>query len=80
VRHVPVSAVLAITVDHPGPAQQDRRLQRPTCRGLRRGEYCGLRWATVDLDRGLLFVKRQRTTAGDETVEGGPKTAEAEDG
>ncbi|MCY1141581.1 tyrosine-type recombinase/integrase [Actinoplanes sp. Pm04-4] len=44
-------------------------------RGLRRGELCGLRWAAVDLDRGLLFVERQRTTAGHEVVEGDPKTA-----
>ncbi|WP_328463422.1 site-specific integrase [Actinoplanes sp. NBC_00393] len=44
-------------------------------RGLRRGELCGLRWAAVDLDRGLLFVERQRTTAGYTVVEGDPKTA-----
>ncbi len=44
-------------------------------RGLRRGELCGLRWAAVDLDRGLLFVERQRTTAGYQIVEGDPKTA-----
>ncbi|WP_328463404.1 site-specific integrase [Actinoplanes sp. NBC_00393] len=44
-------------------------------RGLRRGELCGLRWAAVDLDRGLLFVERQRTTAGYQVVEGDPKTA-----
>ncbi|MDR7279915.1 tyrosine-type recombinase/integrase [Catenuloplanes atrovinosus] len=44
-------------------------------RGLRRGELCGLRWAAVDLDRGLLFVERQRTTAGYDVVEGDPKTA-----
>jgi integrase len=43
-------------------------------RGLRRGELCGLRWAAVDLDRGLLFVERQRTTAGYDVVEGDPKT------
>ncbi|GAA4973261.1 tyrosine-type recombinase/integrase [Actinoplanes utahensis] len=44
-------------------------------RGLRRGELCGLRWAAVDLDRGLLFVERQRTTAGYTVVEGERKTA-----
>jgi integrase len=44
-------------------------------RGLRRGELCGLRWAAVDLDRGLLLVERQRTTAGYTVVEGDPKTA-----
>ncbi len=44
-------------------------------RGLRRGELCGLRWAAIDLDRGLLFVERQRTTVGYTVVEGEPKTA-----
>jgi len=44
-------------------------------RGLRCGELCGLRWAAVDLDRGLLFVERQRTTASYTVVEGEPKTA-----
>jgi len=44
-------------------------------RGLRRGELCGLRWAAVDLDRGLLMVERNRTTAGYQVVEGEPKTA-----
>ncbi|MCY1141592.1 site-specific integrase [Actinoplanes sp. Pm04-4] len=34
-----------------------------------------LRWAAVDLDRGLLFVERNHTTAGHEIVEGDPKTA-----
>jgi site-specific recombinase XerD len=44
-------------------------------RGLRRGEACGLRWSDVDLDAGLLFVVRNRTTAGYEVFEGDPKTA-----
>jgi integrase len=44
-------------------------------RGLRRGELCGLRWAAVDLDGGLLFVERNRTTVGYQVVEGDPKTA-----
>lgn len=44
-------------------------------RGLRRGELCGLRWAAIDLDRGLLFVERSRTTVGYQVVEGEPKTA-----
>jgi hypothetical protein len=46
-------------------------------RGLRRGELCGLKWAAVALERGLLFVERQRTTAGYDVVEGDPKTAAA---
>jgi integrase len=44
-------------------------------RGLRRGEACGLRWTEVDLDHGLLFIVRNRTTAGYQVVEGEPKTA-----
>jgi integrase len=44
-------------------------------RGLRRGEACGLRWSEVDLDRGILFVVRNRTTVGYRVVEGPPKTA-----
>jgi integrase len=41
-------------------------------RGLRRGELCSLRWAAVDLDRGLLIVERNHTTAGYQVVEGEP--------
>jgi integrase len=44
-------------------------------RGLRRGEACGLRWTDIDLDHRLLFIVRNRTTAGYQVVEGPPKTA-----
>jgi len=44
-------------------------------RGLRRGEACGLRWTEVDLDNGLQFICRNRTTAGYQVVECAPKTA-----
>jgi integrase len=44
-------------------------------RGLRRGEACGLRWCEVDLDHGVLFIVRNRTTAGYQVIEGDPKTA-----
>ncbi|GIJ64781.1 site-specific integrase [Virgisporangium aurantiacum] len=44
-------------------------------RGLRRGEACGLRWSELDLDHGVLFVVRNRTTAGYQVIEGEPKTA-----
>ena len=44
-------------------------------RGLRLGEVCGLRWTEVDLERGVLYVERNRTTAGYQIVEGDPKTA-----
>jgi integrase len=43
-------------------------------RGLRRGEACGLRWSEVDLDHGVLFIVRNRTTAGYQVIEGPPKT------
>jgi integrase len=43
-------------------------------RGLRRGEMCGLRWTDIDIDRGVLTIERNRTTAGYEIVEGDPKT------
>ncbi|MEV7228565.1 site-specific integrase [Polymorphospora sp. NPDC051019] len=43
-------------------------------RGLRRGEGCGLRWTEIDLDHGVLYVERNRTTAGYQVVEGDPKT------
>ncbi|XVU30696.1 tyrosine-type recombinase/integrase [Actinoplanes sp. CA-054009] len=43
-------------------------------RGLRRGELCGLRWADIDLDRAVLTIERNRTTAGYQIVEGQPKT------
>jgi integrase len=43
-------------------------------RGLRRGEACGLRWSELDLEHGVLFVVRNRTTAGYQVIEGEPKT------
>ena len=44
-------------------------------RDLRRGEACGLRWSDIDLDRGVLYIVRNRTTAGYQIIEGPPKTA-----
>jgi integrase len=44
-------------------------------RGLRRGEVCGLRWTEINLDDGVLYVERNRTTAGYQVIEGDPKTA-----
>jgi len=43
-------------------------------RGLRRGEACGLRWSDVDLDHGVAYITRNRTTAGYQVIEGDPKT------
>lgn len=46
--------------------------------GLRRGELLGLHWADVDLAKGCLYVRRNRTLAGTEVVETTPKTASSE--
>ena len=44
------------------------------CAGCARCEACGLRWSEVDLDWGVLYIVRNRTTAGYRVVEGPPKT------
>ena len=47
--------------------------------GLRRGEACGLRWADVDLERGVIVVRSQLVDVGGRAVEGKPKTRSGED-
>lgn len=42
--------------------------------GMRRSEVLGLRWSTINLDTGMLSVRRGRVAVGSETVEGGPKS------
>ena len=49
--------------------------------GMRRGEVCGLRWADVDLDAGVVTVRQTRTSSADlvvgtgtHVVVGEPKT------
>lgn len=42
--------------------------------GLRRGEALGLRWEDVDLERGCLHVRRNRTVADGRPLEQAPKT------
>jgi integrase len=42
--------------------------------GMRRGELCGLPWANVDLDAGVIHVTTARIQVGWEVVEGEPKT------
>jgi integrase len=42
--------------------------------GARRGEACGLRWASVDLDARLVTIKANRVHAGRRVVEGTTKT------
>lgn len=45
--------------------------------GLRRSEILGLRWRDVDLQTGLLSVRRVRTTVGSRIVEKAPKTSDS---
>lgn len=46
-------------------------------RGLRRGELLGLKWEDIDLERGVLHVRRQRTQVGTRLQEGPPKTKQS---
>lgn len=45
-----------------------------SCYGLRRSEVVGLRWNAVNLDTGMLSVRRGRVAVGGEAVEGDPKS------
>jgi integrase len=47
-------------------------------RGARRGELCGLRWASADLDAGVLVVDRTILELDGHLVEGKPKTKAGE--
>ena len=47
--------------------------------GLRRGEACALRWAGVDLERGVIVVRAQLVEVRGQVVEGKPKTRSGED-
>lgn len=42
--------------------------------GLRHGEALGLRWADLDLDAGIITVRRTRSVVGGRMEEGPPKT------
>lgn len=42
--------------------------------GLRRGEVCGLQWSDIDLDLGVLRVRRALVVSGQRVIEGEPKT------
>lgn len=44
-------------------------------RGLRRGELCGLRWADVDLEGGVVRINRTRVLVDGKPVDSLPKTA-----
>jgi integrase len=41
---------------------------------MRRGELCGLRWSSVDLDAAVLLVEHTRTSLGGKVVEGTGKS------
>ena len=43
--------------------------------GLRRSELAGLQWGVLDLERGVLSVKRARTHVDGKTITKGPKSA-----
>ncbi len=47
------------------------------CLGLRRSEILGLRWRDVDLQTGLLSIRRVRTTVGYRIIEKAPKTSDS---
>jgi integrase len=47
--------------------------------GLRRGEACALRWADIDLQRGVIVVRSQLVEVRGRPVEGKPKTRSGED-
>ncbi|MDA8045714.1 MAG: tyrosine-type recombinase/integrase [Actinomycetota bacterium] len=46
--------------------------------GMRRGELCGLRWDDVDIDEGLITVRRARVMVHGVATETGPKTSAGE--
>lgn len=45
-----------------------------SCYGLRRSEVLGLRWTAINLDTGVLAVRRSRVAVGSAVVEGDPKS------
>jgi integrase len=46
--------------------------------GLRRGELCGLRWADVDLEVGVIRIRNNRVDVAGTIFEGRPKTKSGE--
>lgn len=46
--------------------------------GMRRGELHGLRWDDIDLDAGIIWIRRQRTEVRSEMLELAPKTEGSE--
>lgn len=66
------AAYLAALADHP----HGLALSLALILGLRRGEICGLRWADIDFDAGVLHVRNQRVRlATGEIIDAPPKSA-----
>ena len=54
---------------------QDLALSLALFAGLRRGEICGLQWADVDLQHGVLHIRRQRQRVAGQLIVQTPKSA-----
>lgn len=54
--------------------RQDLALSLALFAGLRRGEICGLQWGDVDLQHGVLHIRRQRQRVGGELIVQTPKS------
>ena len=44
------------------------------CLGMRRGEIAGLKWESIDFDKGTLMIENNRTPAKGKIIEKAPKT------
>lgn len=54
---------------------QDLALSLALFAGLRRGEICGLQWGDVDLQHGVLHIRRQRQRVAGQLIVQTPKSA-----
>jgi integrase len=71
-RWTPEQAATFLAATAPDPLGLMFRLA--VLRGLRRGELCGLRWASADLDAGVLVVDHTILELDGHLVDGEPKT------
>lgn len=55
--------------------RQDLALSLALFAGLRRGEICGLQWGDVDLQHGVLHIRRQRQRVNGQLIVQTPKSA-----
>ncbi len=67
---------LGTFLDHAASRRESPIFELAAGTGMRRGELCGLRWADVDLDAGIIYITPGgvRVQAGWEVVDGGPKS------